>query len=223
MRLVIHELSVHAAIEEQLLYPLIDEAVQGGAVLAGHAVEEHQHVKDLLGWLDVADPTHAEYDAHVRRLLREVREHVEEEESDLFPELQRAVSATRLDQVGDAMLRARKIAPTRPHPNAPNAPPVNVVAGPLSAVVDAARDHLRPGGAADQLLEAAGWVQDTGARVGQAAVGQLARVTGLRGAAYAREQATARILARRGAATVGRLVGAQKAVVRSALSRRRTG
>jgi hypothetical protein len=38
---------------------------------------------------------------------------------------------------------AKKFAPTRPHPQAPNTPPGNVIAGAAAAVTDKARDMLK--------------------------------------------------------------------------------
>jgi hypothetical protein len=50
------------------------------------------------------------------------------------------MTKTRLNELGTAMNKAKKAAPTRPHPNAPSTPPGNVVAGTVAAVVDKVRD-----------------------------------------------------------------------------------
>jgi hypothetical protein len=41
------------------------------------------------------------------------------------------------------MAKAKKLAPTRPHPRAPDSPPGNLVAAPLAAMMDRGRDLVR--------------------------------------------------------------------------------
>jgi hypothetical protein len=88
-------------------------------------------------------PKDERYDAKVTVLIELVRHHVEEEESDLFPEVRRALGRKRLAEIGEAMEKAKKAAPTRPHPRQPDEPPGNVIAGAVAGVVDKARDVLR--------------------------------------------------------------------------------
>ena len=139
---VVRELSVHAVIEEQVLYPAIRE-VPGGDELADHAIDEHQAAKELLAQIDGSDGDAGERRSLLARLMMEVRSHVEEEEAELFPKLQAAFGPERQQELGTAMAEAKRMAPTRPHPNAPSTPPGNVVAGAAAAVVDKARDALR--------------------------------------------------------------------------------
>jgi hemerythrin superfamily protein len=140
---VVRELSVHAAVEEQVLYPAIREKVPGGDELADHAIEEHQEAKELLARIDGSDGDATERRSLLARLMIEVRSHVEEEEAELFPKLQAAFGPQEQQEMGQAMAEAKKMAPTRPHPNAPSTPPGNVVAGAAAALVDKARDALR--------------------------------------------------------------------------------
>ncbi len=140
---VVRELSVHAAIEEQVLYPSIREKVPGGDEMADHAIEEHQQAKELLAGIDGSEADSTERRSLLARLMMEVRSHVEEEEGDLFPKLQTAFGPQEQQEMGQALAEAKKMAPTRPHPNAPSTPPGNVVAGAAAAVVDTAPDALR--------------------------------------------------------------------------------
>ena len=139
---VVRELSVHAVIEEQVLYPAIRE-VPGGDELADHAIDEHQAAKELLAQIDGSDGDAGERRSLLARLMMAVRSHVEEEVAELFPKLQAAFGPERQQELGTAMAEAKRMAPTRPHPNAPSTPPGNVVAGAAAAVVDKARDALR--------------------------------------------------------------------------------
>jgi hypothetical protein len=45
--------------------------------------------------------------------------------------------------MGQAMEKAKALAPTHPHPKAPNEPPGNIVAGLGAAVIDKVRDAAK--------------------------------------------------------------------------------
>ena len=82
---MITELSMHAAIEEQFLYPQARREVPDATPDILEAMEEHHVVKWLLSELDHADPADERFDAKVRVLMESVRHHVREEEQELFP------------------------------------------------------------------------------------------------------------------------------------------
>jgi hemerythrin superfamily protein len=145
VREIVRELSVHAAIEEQFLYPTMRNNLPDGSELVEEALEEHKEAKETLDALEKMTPGESGYDDRVRSLIRDVRHHVQEEEGELLPKLRDAVSQERLDQLGEAMESGKRLAPTRPHPSAPSTPPGNTVAGPAAAVVDRVRDRLREG------------------------------------------------------------------------------
>src|SRR5215213_8789294 len=89
---VIRELSVHAAIEEQVLYPAMRKALPDGNHLVQEAIEEHQQVKETLAAIERAgSPT--ERDTHLVSLIGNVRHHVEEEETELFPKLRASITS----------------------------------------------------------------------------------------------------------------------------------
>ena len=139
---VIRELSVHAAIEEQVLYPAMRKALPDGDHLVGEAIEEHQQVKETLAAVERADSP-AERDPHLVSLIGNVRHHVEEEETELFPKLRASITTAELQEMGGTLAAAKKLAPTHPHPNAPNTPPGNLVGGLAAAAIDRARDALK--------------------------------------------------------------------------------
>src|SRR4029079_19256373 len=84
---IIEELSVHAAIEEQVFYPVARATVPDTEDMALESLEEHHIVKWLLSELVGLDPTNERFDAKVTVLIENVRHHVEEEESDFFPKV----------------------------------------------------------------------------------------------------------------------------------------
>ena len=143
VRQIVEELSVHAVIEEQVLYPAVRREVPGGEELADHALEEHQEAKETLASIEKAGLTGPEAETLLTQLISSVREHVREEETDLFPQVKSAFSRQALQEMGAAMAKAKTSAPTHPHPHAPNTPPGNVVGGAAAALVDKARDALR--------------------------------------------------------------------------------
>ncbi len=97
-------LKVHAKIEEELFYPPAREKT-GDADLVDEAIVEHMGAKVLIAQIESMNPGQPLYDAKVKVLGEQIRHHVEEEESELFPE----VRETRLDLVAlGAKLAARK-------------------------------------------------------------------------------------------------------------------
>jgi hypothetical protein len=79
----------------------------------------------------------------VKKLTAAITEHVKEEEGDLFKQLRAAVGRKDLAEWGEELKTAKKTAPTRPHPHAPNKPPANALVGAAAGVVDRTRDKAR--------------------------------------------------------------------------------
>ena len=139
---IVRDLSVHAAIEEQVLYPAMRNALPDGDALVEEAIEEHQQVKETLAAIERAgSPT--ELDPLLVQLMGNVRHHVEGEEGELFAKLRSAFGSEELQEMGGKLAAAKKMAPTHPHPNAPNTPPGNIIGGAAAAVMDKARDALK--------------------------------------------------------------------------------
>jgi hemerythrin-like domain-containing protein len=134
---VIEALSGHAAIEEQVLYPAVRDrlADEEGQVL--EALEEHHVVKWTLSELDGMSPDHERFDAKFTVLIENVRHHVKEEESELFPKVRQAFTRTELTELGAALMQAKQSAPTKPHPRSPDEPPMNVAAAAVTNPFDA--------------------------------------------------------------------------------------
>lgn len=145
VREIVRELSIHASIEEQHLYPLMRERLADGEEQVGHALEEHQAVKERLSRIEKADPVSDERHVDVVSLIVDVRRHVVEEEGDLFAKLRAVSTDGELRDVGRRLEAAKKMAPTRPHPNAPNSGPAQKIAGAVAGVVDRIRDGAREG------------------------------------------------------------------------------
>lgn len=147
--LMIEELSKHAAIEEQLLYPALRERAKNHDQdeLALEALEEHHVVKWILNELLDMAPDEERFDAKVYVLTENVRHHVKEEQEEVFPLIRRFYTRQELEDMGSILEEAKKLAPTRPHPRAPDSPPGNLLAGPLAGLMDKGRDMFMSRGA----------------------------------------------------------------------------
>jgi hemerythrin superfamily protein len=84
-------LTVHAQIEEELLYPAAKEALddEEDVELVSEANVEHQTAKDLIAKIDGMTPEDESFKATVKVLSEYIKHHVKEEENELFPKLKK--------------------------------------------------------------------------------------------------------------------------------------
>jgi len=140
---VIKELSVHSAIEEQVLYPLMRKKLKNGNTIADESLKEHAEAKKVLYDIDQMTAEDPQLQTKFQTLIKDIREHVKEEEEVRFPELRSTMTSDELAQLAQQLENHRKFAPTRPHPSAPDQPPANIMANMGAAAVDKARDMAR--------------------------------------------------------------------------------
>lgn len=132
----------HSVAEEQYMYPAARKALPDGDQIVDHELEEHAGAEKLMKELEGVDPTDAKFDQLVGKLVKEIRHHIEDEEQDLLPKLQSTCTPEELQELGEKVVKAKKMAPTRPHPMAPDKPPANKILGPGAGLVDRMRDAL---------------------------------------------------------------------------------
>jgi len=139
--LLIKEVSQHSVIEEEVIYPALKRINEkAGPFMADRSWSEHRSVKKLLNSLDGLGPRHPAFDPTLRSIQSELLKHIQEEESEVFPYMEKKMSRQELDGLAKSLERLRPLAPTRPHPLMPDHPPVNALLGALVAVVDRVRD-----------------------------------------------------------------------------------
>jgi hemerythrin superfamily protein len=97
-------LIVHAQIEEEIFYPAARAATEDNDLL-DEATVEHASAKELIAQIMTMKPGDDLFDAKVTVLGEQIRHHVKEEESELFPEAKK--SGMDMEQIG-ADLAARK-------------------------------------------------------------------------------------------------------------------
>ena len=100
----VHELEVHAALEEEIFYPAAEEQI-GEKESIDEAREEHHVVKLLIGELKKMSADDERYDAKYTVLAESVKHHIEEEESELFPKLEGKLDA---EEIGGEMERRKQ-------------------------------------------------------------------------------------------------------------------
>lgn len=167
---MIRELSIHAALEEQHVYPVLRRRLDGQEPRVLVALEEHHVTKVALSELQALGPGDERFAAKVHVLVESVRRHVAEEERDLLPAMRRALTPEELQAIGETLRQARAAAPTRPHPTAPDAPPGNLLGNVGAAVMDRSRDALERG--LGRVLDRSRGVVEGALRRGEAAARQ---------------------------------------------------
>lgn len=142
-RQVITALSIHATVEEMAFYPAVADALpQMEQTVAEHR-EEHLRVKHLLQELHGMDPEDARFATTIVQLVGAVNAHVGEEETELFPAVRAGMRQEELAELGATMEQLADVAPTHPHPWAPDEPPLNTTLGPIVGKLDRIRDAIR--------------------------------------------------------------------------------
>ncbi|MBO1413289.1 hemerythrin domain-containing protein [Streptomyces sp. FH025] len=136
------ELVRHSVAEEQYLYPAVREHLQGGDRLADKEIADHGRGEEILKKLEQVRTDDPRMSPLLQQLMDEVAAHVQDEENNLFPMLRRACTAEQLNELGDKIRRAKSIAPTRPHPAAPDSPMASKLLAPGVGLVDRARDFV---------------------------------------------------------------------------------
>lgn len=136
------ELVRHSVAEEEYLYPAVRTHVADGDELADKEIEDHSEAERIMKDLESREADNPEFDQLVTSLMGDVRAHIADEEENLFPKLRASCPADALAELGDKVRQAKKTAPTRPHPSAPDEPPANKLLAPGVGMIDRLRDAL---------------------------------------------------------------------------------
>lgn len=139
---LIAELVRHSVAEEMYVYPAMREHLPSGDQAVAHDTSEHKELESLMKELERADPSTQEFAETVQQIRAALRDHVRDEEDEQFPALRRHVPESQLVELKGKVEKAKKIAPTRPHPSAPNAELFHKAVGPGVGLVDRLRDKL---------------------------------------------------------------------------------
>jgi hemerythrin superfamily protein len=139
---LIAELVRHSVAEEMYVYPAMREHLPNGEQAVEHDIQEHKELETLMKQLEGADAGTAEFAETLGKLREVLLDHVQDEETEQFPQLRAHVPGATLIDLKDKVELAKKVAPTRPHPAAPNAELFHKLVGPGVGLVDRLRDRL---------------------------------------------------------------------------------
>ena len=132
----------HAFAEEAVLWPVLRRVLPDGPELTLQVEGEHQEVNELVTALESMSLDDPDRPATLSRLVDVLREDVRDEEDELLPRLQHAVSPAQLTRLGLAWEAVRRVAPTRAHPVVARRPPGNSLSAVPLSVIDRLRDRL---------------------------------------------------------------------------------
>lgn len=142
VNMIIAELIRHSVAEEQYLYPALRQYVAGGDEIADEETAEHREAEQVMKQMEALSPGDPQLRERFNALVDDVSHHIREEESDALPRIQSACPEEELIELGRKIERAKRVAPTRPHPSAPDTPPMNKLLAPGAGLVDRVRDAV---------------------------------------------------------------------------------
>lgn len=132
--------SRHEAVEEQYFWPAVREQGPSGDRIADQAISQEQEAKQVLAQLDKLDAADADFERLLNGFIADAREHIAFEEENAWPLLRAGITDGQARELGEKIVKAKKTAPTRPHPHTPPKEGVLKAAGPVAAAADKLRD-----------------------------------------------------------------------------------
>jgi hemerythrin-like domain-containing protein len=139
---VISELVRHSVAEEMYVYPAMRKHLENGDEAVRHDVEEHKELETTMKQLEGADAGTPQFVGLIAQLEDILRDHVRDEENEQFPALRAKIPRDELVEMAKKVNTAKEVAPTRPHPAAPNNQLFHKLVGPGVGLVDRLRDAL---------------------------------------------------------------------------------
>lgn len=135
-------LAVHETAEEEVIYPAL-RRIDGGEDIANARTREEDAAKKALADLERIGVDGEGFDRRLLEFRDMVLSHADREEQEALPLLRAHLEPERLRQMATGFLTAEAMAPTHPHPHAPESAIGNLLTGPFLAMVDRVRDALR--------------------------------------------------------------------------------
>jgi hemerythrin superfamily protein len=139
---IIGQLVRHSVAEETIVYPIMATHLPDGEQAVEHDTGEHKQLEAVMKEMEGCPVGDDAFMSLVRRLRSVLEDHVRDEEDEQFPQLREHVPLDELEAMGGAVEVLKKVAPTRPHPEAPNNMLFHLTVGPGVGLVDRLRDAL---------------------------------------------------------------------------------
>ncbi|PVH71633.1 hypothetical protein DL98DRAFT_577271 [Cadophora sp. DSE1049] len=138
------ELARHSIGEELVVYPAFAKHLGArGQAMADKDRDEHQSVKDVLYKFQKLTPEKPEFLPTLEALMKDLNQHIQEEENDDLPALESALQEDESESMAKSFGRTKAFVPSRSHPSAPNKPPFETVIGLMTAPIDHLGDIFR--------------------------------------------------------------------------------
>ncbi|KXS15430.1 hypothetical protein M427DRAFT_56778 [Gonapodya prolifera JEL478] len=139
---IIREIAVHSAVEEIVVYPVIEKNFENGKAQADKLRAEHLQVKKDLQNFDAKRET-----TLLSKIIGELRGHVDYEEQQEIPQLKAKLTTEEDQSLAAQWDKTRLTVPTRPHPLAPDQSGITeatagMLAKPLDAIMNATREFV---------------------------------------------------------------------------------
>lgn len=99
-------LEAHTHIEETIFYPALQEQEELKDLVM-EAFEEHKQVKTLIREMGNLTDGSEKFDAKLKVMKENVEHHVEEEENEMFPQVEQLFDESQLEELGQQMEEAK--------------------------------------------------------------------------------------------------------------------
>jgi hypothetical protein len=132
----------HAYAEETVIWPVARAVLTDGEQVTLRIEQEHQQINELFSALERTSPDEPARRDLIDRLVPLLHADVRDEEDDLLPQLQHALTVAQLRRLGLTWELVRRISPTRPHLVVSRRPPGNVLSALPLTLLDRSRDGL---------------------------------------------------------------------------------
>lgn len=139
---VIIEESRHETAEQQYFWPAIRRLGPEGDRVADEALEQENEGEQVLYELGKLNAEDAKFEELLTGFTSAARAHIAFEEGHAWPLLRASLTADEAAELGSKIEQAKKLAPTRPHPNTPTSETARKTAGPLAGAADRLRDAV---------------------------------------------------------------------------------
>jgi hypothetical protein len=124
------------------VYPAMRDHLPDGEKAVEHDIEEHKELERTMMELEGCSADDPRFMTLVHDLRGKLHHHATDEETEQFPELRARVPRDQLVKMREQVETAKKIAPTRAHPGAPNSELFHKLVGPGVGLMDRVRDKL---------------------------------------------------------------------------------
>ncbi|MGZ6544162.1 MAG: hemerythrin domain-containing protein [Actinomycetota bacterium] len=102
-----HDLTIHETIEEEFLYPALEEFAKTKDITL-EAFEEHHVVDQIVAELEDTAVSDETWGAKLTVMKENLEHHIEEEEGDMFPRARQVMDRDELLDLGDKMAARKK-------------------------------------------------------------------------------------------------------------------